>query len=44
MGGMRLGRMGVAFVVVEEECWGLFVELHLLLFATLLFGMMKSVG
>ena len=44
MVGMRLGRMGVAFFVVVEECLGSFVELHLLLFEALLFGMMKSVG
>ena len=41
---MRLGRMRVAFVVVVEECWGSFVELHLLLFEALLFEMMRSVG
>ena len=42
--GMDLGRMGVALDVVVEECWGSFVELHLLLFEALLFGTMKSVG
>ena len=44
MEGMHLGRMGVALDVVVEECWGSFVELHILLFEALLFGMMKSVG
>ena len=42
---MRLGRIGVAFVViVVEECWGSFVELYLLLFEALLFEMMRSVS
>ena len=42
---MRLGRMRVAFVVVVvEECWGSFVELHLLLFEALLFEMMRSIN
>ena len=42
--GMCIGRTGVAFVVVVEECWGSFVELHFLLFEALLFEMMRSVS
>ena len=41
---MHLGRTKVAFVAVVVECWKAFVALHFLLFESLLFGMMKSVG
>ena len=44
MDGTRFGRMGFTLVVVVDECWGLSVQLHLLLFEALLFGMRKIVG